>query len=179
VGGLNDYEDLQKLRVIPDISEVQPSGFSGMHKPAHSKIDMNYSAKTLKPTYIAPERVEGNSTTPWIKDHYHKVIHRGRTLWLSQASKDVLWDAVMSAMLDEGREFYDKGDYGEALEFCILVRKINPDIVEEWFLRGEILVKLERNEKGAIESFQKVLKQSEDPFYREKAREYLQILRKD
>jgi len=82
-------------------------------------------------------------------------------------------------MLDEGREFYDKGDYGEALEFCILVRKINPDIVEEWFLRGEILVKLERNEKGAIESFQKVLKQSEDPFYREKAREYLQILRKD
>ena len=79
--------------LAPDLSGAISWG--GMKSvPGHNKYDLEYSIKTLQPTYVQGFRWGGQDLSAWGKTNYADVQYRGVSLFLLKDSKDVLWDKV-------------------------------------------------------------------------------------
>jgi len=59
--------------------------------PGHNKYDLNYSIKTLQPTYVQQLNWGTQDLTEWAKDKYVKVAFVGGSLFLLKGSPAVSW----------------------------------------------------------------------------------------
>ena len=62
--------------------------------PGHNKYDLNYSIKSLEPTYIERTKWGRQDLTEWVKTKYVKVRYNGATLILLKDSPLVFWDKI-------------------------------------------------------------------------------------
>lgn len=77
----------------PDISgSVAWAGMKSV--PGHNKYDLNYSIKTLKPTYIETFMWGKQNLSQWVGSSYIGVEYGGAYLFLLKDSPAVLWDRV-------------------------------------------------------------------------------------
>ena len=77
----------------PDMSgAVSWSGMSSV--PGHNKYDLNYSIKTLEPTYVQNVRWGTQDLSQWAKTKYVKVQYDGFRLFLLKDSPAVLWNKI-------------------------------------------------------------------------------------
>jgi len=65
--------------------------------PGHNKYDLNYSIKTLQPTYVQVTIWGGQDVTAWVEDHYADITYEGVQLYLRKESPLVLWESVTEA----------------------------------------------------------------------------------
>ncbi len=64
--------------------------------PGHNKYDLNYSIKSLEPTYIERTKWGRQDLTEWVKTKYVKVRYNGAILILLKDSPLVYWDRISS-----------------------------------------------------------------------------------
>ncbi len=62
--------------------------------PGHNKYDLDYSIKTLQPTYIQITGWGGQNITAWVKAHYAIIDYKGVQLYLRKDSEAVLWEKI-------------------------------------------------------------------------------------
>lgn len=62
--------------------------------PGHNKYDLNYSIKSLEPTYIERTKWGSQDLTEWTKTKYVKVRYNGAILVLLKDSPLVFWDKI-------------------------------------------------------------------------------------
>lgn len=62
--------------------------------PGHNKYDLNYSIKSLEPTYIERTKWGRQDLTEWVKTKYVKVRYNGAILILLKDSSLVYWDKI-------------------------------------------------------------------------------------
>ena len=62
--------------------------------PGHNKYDLNYSIKTLQPTYAQDLHWGSQDLTEWGSTHYVMVKYKGLSLFLLKDSPFVFWDKV-------------------------------------------------------------------------------------
>jgi hypothetical protein len=75
----------------PDLSGAM--GWLGMTSvPGHNKYDLNYSIKTLLPTYVQEFEVGSQNLNDWGAEHYVNVKYHGIRLYLLKDSPHVDWD---------------------------------------------------------------------------------------
>jgi hypothetical protein len=80
-------------RLSPDVSGR--AAWNGMGSvPGHNKYDLNYSIKTLKPTYVQVVGWLGQDLSGWSEAHYAKITYKGTTLRLLRNSDAVRWDLI-------------------------------------------------------------------------------------
>lgn len=80
-------------RLPPDVSGKV--GYNGMRSvPGHNKYDLNYSIKTLEPTYIQIFKRGTQDLSQWVETRYVKVEYDGVSLYLLKDSPAVLWSKV-------------------------------------------------------------------------------------
>lgn len=80
-------------RLPPDVSGK--IGWNGMNSvPGHNKYDLNYSIKTLLPTYVEKFEWGSQDLTEWAKDKYVKVGFAGGSLFLLKDSPAVFWGKI-------------------------------------------------------------------------------------
>jgi hypothetical protein len=77
----------------PDMSG-QSAGFGMNSIPGHNKHDLNYSIKTLLPTYVEEFDYGTEILSGWAKDHYVRVKFGDAKLYLLKDSPHVHWDKV-------------------------------------------------------------------------------------
>ena len=65
--------------------------------PGHNKVDLEYSIKELRPTYVEGFTWKGRNVVDWARSEYVTVDYGGIRLDLRESSGDVQWDEV-----DEG-----------------------------------------------------------------------------
>ena len=77
----------------PDVSgAVAWNGMSSV--PGHNKYDLNYSIKTLEPTYVEGFEWGKQDLYQWAETRYVQVIYDGVTLFLLKDSPAVLWNKL-------------------------------------------------------------------------------------
>ena len=77
-------------RLPPDLSgAVSSLGMNGV--PGHCKYDLDYSIKTLKPTYVQGFAWGRQDVTEYGQEHYMEYEYQGVTLWLLKSAEGVLW----------------------------------------------------------------------------------------
>ena len=77
----------------PDLSGQM--SWLGMNSvPGHNKYDLNYSIKTLMPTYVQEFEVGSQNLNEWGAEHYVNVKYEGIRLYLLKDSPHVDWDKV-------------------------------------------------------------------------------------
>ena len=77
----------------PDVSGS--IGWSGMNSvPGHNKYDLNYSIKTLKPTYVQDFQWGAQDLSQWAETQYVKVDYHGVSLFLLKGSPFVYWNKI-------------------------------------------------------------------------------------
>lgn len=75
----------------PDLSGK--IGWRGMNSvPGHNKYDLNYSIKSLQPTYVEMFKWGSQDLSQWAMDKYVSVRFAGGGLFLRKDSPAVLWD---------------------------------------------------------------------------------------
>jgi arabinofuranosyltransferase len=80
-------------RLPPDVSGK--IGWNGMNSvPGHNKYDLNYSIKTLQPTYVQQLNWGSQDLTEWAKDKYVKIAFVGGSLFLLKGSPAVSWEKL-------------------------------------------------------------------------------------
>ena len=80
-------------QLAPDVSG--DIGWNGMTSiPGHNKYDLNYSIKTLQPTYAQDLHWGSQDLTEWGDSHYVMVRYKGISLFLLKDSPFVFWDKV-------------------------------------------------------------------------------------
>lgn len=82
-------------RLPPDLSgKISWSGMNSV--PGHNKYDLNYSIKTLQPTYVESFKWGSQDLTEWASGKYVKVHIPGGSLFLLKDSPAVLWEKTNS-----------------------------------------------------------------------------------
>ena len=82
--------DRHIAQLPPDLSGK--IGWHGMSSvPGHNKYDLNYSIKTLKPTYVQKLRWGTQNLRDWAKTRYVKVEYKNTKLLLLRDAPAVLW----------------------------------------------------------------------------------------
>jgi hypothetical protein len=77
----------------PDVSgSIAWSGMSSV--PGHNKYDLNYSIKTLEPTYVQGFQWGTQDLSEWADTNYVKVEYNDVSLFLLKDSPAVLWDKI-------------------------------------------------------------------------------------
>jgi hypothetical protein len=77
----------------PDLSgKVSWSGMKSV--PGHNKYDLNYSIKTLKPTYVQDFKWGQDDLSKWSKTNYVLIKYDGVFLSLLKDSPAVLWGKI-------------------------------------------------------------------------------------
>ena len=77
----------------PDISGAV--AWNGMNSvPGHNKYDLNYSIKTLEPTYVQGYKWRAQNLSQWAETRYIKVEFEGVNLFLLKDSPAVLWNKL-------------------------------------------------------------------------------------
>jgi arabinofuranosyltransferase len=77
----------------PDVSgSVAWSGMNSV--PGHNKYDLNYSIKTLEPTYVQGFTWGAQDLSQWAETKYIKVEYDGVSLFLLKDSPAVLWNKI-------------------------------------------------------------------------------------
>lgn len=77
----------------PDISgSVSWGGMTSV--PGHNKYDLNYSIKTMKPTFIQGFQWGSQNLSEWVDNNYVKVEYNGVNLILLRNSSDILWEKI-------------------------------------------------------------------------------------
>ena len=85
--------DRHIANLAPDISGAV--SWNGMKSvPGHNKYDLNYSIRTLKPTYAQGFSWGQDNLTSYGKEHYESIQYKGITLSLLKDSPDVLWGVI-------------------------------------------------------------------------------------
>jgi arabinofuranosyltransferase len=80
-------------RLPPDVSGK--IGWNGMNSvPGHNKYDLNYSIKTLQPTYVQQLDWGSQDLTEWAKGKYVKIAFVGGSLFLLKGSPAVSWEKL-------------------------------------------------------------------------------------
>jgi hypothetical protein len=83
-------------RLPPDLTGS--AKYHGMLSlPGHNKYDLNYSIKTLKPTYVQIAGWGNQIFDDWVKERYATVEYKGVRLYLRKDSESVLWDKITPA----------------------------------------------------------------------------------
>ena len=62
--------------------------------PGHNKYDLNYSLKTLRPTYAQVVSWCSQDFREWSAQHYAEVSCKGVPLRLLRNSKSVRWNLI-------------------------------------------------------------------------------------
>jgi hypothetical protein len=81
----------------PDLSG-QSSGFGMESMPGHNKYDLNYSIKTLMPTYVEEFDRGDQILSGWAQDYYVRVKYNDAKLYLLKDSPHVRWDKVKTIL---------------------------------------------------------------------------------
>jgi len=69
--------------------------WSGMQSvPGHNKYDLDYSIKTLLPTYVQNLKWGNQNVRSWAKTKYIEIEYQGVSLILLRGSPDVLWSKL-------------------------------------------------------------------------------------
>jgi hypothetical protein len=69
--------------------------WSGMQSvPGHNKYDLNYSIKTLLPTYVQNLKWGNQNVRAWAKTRYIEMEYQGVSLILLRESPDILWSKI-------------------------------------------------------------------------------------
>jgi hypothetical protein len=77
----------------PDVSgSVAWNGMNSV--PGHNKYDLNYSIKTLEPTYVQGFTWGAQDLSQWAETKYIKVEYDGVSLFLLKDSPAVLWNKI-------------------------------------------------------------------------------------
>jgi hypothetical protein len=77
----------------PDVSGAV--AWSGMDSvPGHNKYDLNYSIRTLQPTYVEDFRWGSQDLSQWGESHYVKIEYKGVSLFLLKDSPFVRWNRI-------------------------------------------------------------------------------------
>ncbi len=77
----------------PDVSgSVAWSGMNSV--PGHNKYDLNYSIKTLEPTYVQGFTWGAQDLSQWAETKYVNVEYAGVSLFLLKDSPAVLWNKI-------------------------------------------------------------------------------------
>jgi arabinofuranosyltransferase len=78
-------------RLTPDLSgKISWSGMNSV--PGHNKYDLNYSIKTLQPTYVERFYWGSQDLSEWASGKYVKVHFAGGSLFFLKDSPSVLWE---------------------------------------------------------------------------------------
>jgi len=77
----------------PDLSG-QSSGFGMESMPGHNKYDLNYSIKTLLPTYVEEFDRGDQILSDWAQEYYVRVKFNDAKLYLLKDSPHVHWEKV-------------------------------------------------------------------------------------
>lgn len=78
-------------RLPPDLSgKISGRGMNSL--PGHNKYDLNYSIKTLHPTYVEGFKWGSQDLSEWASDKYVTVHFTGGSLFLLKDSQAVLWE---------------------------------------------------------------------------------------
>jgi hypothetical protein len=81
-------------RLPPDLSGAV--SWRGMYSvPGHNKYDLNYSIKSLLPTYIQFPIWKGQNILSWAYENYTVVNYKGVTLWLRKGAREVKWQMLL------------------------------------------------------------------------------------
>jgi arabinofuranosyltransferase len=79
--------------LVPDTSgSVAWNGMNSV--PGHNKYDLNYSIKTLKPTYVQGFTWGEQDLTQWAETKYVKIEYDGVILYLLKGSPSVFWNKI-------------------------------------------------------------------------------------
>mgnify|MGYP000451113241 CR=1 FL=1 len=85
--------DRRIAQLPPDMSGS--IAWSGMNSvPGHNKYDLNYSIKTLEPTYVQDFRWGAQDLSQWAETKYIKVEYDGVSLFLLRDSPAILWHKI-------------------------------------------------------------------------------------
>jgi hypothetical protein len=77
----------------PDVSgSVSWNGMNSV--PGHNKYDLNYSIKSLEPTYVQGFKWGSQDLSEWAKTKYVNVKYNGVDLFLLKGSPAVLWNKI-------------------------------------------------------------------------------------
>lgn len=77
----------------PDVSGS--TGWNGMKSvPGHNKYDLNYSLKTLEPTYVPGFTWGVQDLSQWAETKYVSVEYDGISIFLLKGSPAVLWNKI-------------------------------------------------------------------------------------
>jgi len=77
----------------PDVSGIIKG--DGMYSvPGHNKYDLNYSIKTLKPTYVQDFSWGSQDLSKWAETRYIKIEYYGISIFLLKDSPQVLWSKI-------------------------------------------------------------------------------------
>ncbi len=77
----------------PDVSgSVAWNGMNSV--PGHNKYDLNYSIKTLEPTYVQGFTWGAQDLSQWAESKYIKVEYDGLSLFLLKDSPAVIWNKI-------------------------------------------------------------------------------------
>ncbi len=74
-------------------------------RPGHSKYDLEYSIKELKPTHVQSFEWYDASVLDWAQDEYVGVKYKGAHLNLLKGSDEVRWDKLDAAVDAGGASF--------------------------------------------------------------------------
>lgn len=80
-------------RLPPDLSGAAHYGMM-LSLPGHNKYDLNYSLKTLRPTYAQITGWGQQIFDDWAEEWYTEVKYKGVRLKLLKGSQAVLWDKI-------------------------------------------------------------------------------------
>jgi hypothetical protein len=80
-------------RLPPDLTGTAHY-YKMLSLPGHNKYDLNYSIKTLRPTYVQIAGWGNQILDDWVEARYVTVNYKGVKLYLRKDSEDVLWDIV-------------------------------------------------------------------------------------
>lgn len=95
--------DAHIARLDPDTSgKVSWNGMRSV--PGHNKYDLNFSIKTLLPTYVEGFRWGSQNLESWAKDHYVTFYYKGVRLSLLKDSPAVRWEKADSLLYWHDKE---------------------------------------------------------------------------
>jgi hypothetical protein len=95
--------DARIARLKPDTSgRISWNGMRSV--PGHNKYDLDYSIKTLLPTWVEGFKWGSQDLEVWAKDHYVTAVYRGVRLHLLKDSPAVRWERADSLIRWDGEE---------------------------------------------------------------------------
>ena len=86
--------DRYVAHLAPDLSgSIAYAGMSSV--PGHNKYDLNYSIKSLKPTFVQGFTWGTQDLSEWAETHYVAVEYNDVRLFLLKDSPSVLWEMII------------------------------------------------------------------------------------